>query len=74
MKSFEEVRDMLEKEIQNAIKIGKAHEKIGYKESLKEYCGWYVIEALCEVLDMNSCLVWNRIVTKCPEMGEYTEC
>lgn len=74
MKRFEDVREMLNKEINDAIRLGKTHEKLGHKEGLDEYCGWYVIEALCEVLNMNACYVWNRIVRECPNMGEYTEC
>ena len=74
MKSFEEVREMLEKEIQDCIRLGKTHAEIGYDEGLNECCGWYVIKALCDVLNTNSCFVWNRIVRECPSMGEYTEC
>ena len=74
MKSFEEVKEMLERAIQDCIKVGKAHAKIGHEEGLNEYCGWYVVKALCEVLNMNSCYVWNRIVLECPNMGDYTEC
>jgi len=69
-----EIRNMLEKEIQDCIKVGKAHAKIGHEECLNEYCGWYVVVALCEILGKNSCEVWNRIVTECPNMGEITEC
>jgi len=69
-----EVRNMLEKEIQDCIKVGKAHEKIGHEETLYEYCGWYVVEALCQILKINSCEIWNRIVTECPNMGEITKC
>ena len=43
-----EIEKMLEQEIQGCIKVGKAHAKIGHEECLNEYCGWYVVVALCD--------------------------
>jgi len=70
----QKIKELLENEIHSCIKVGKAHAIIGKEEYLNEYCGWYVVVALCEILEINSCEIWNRIVSICPNMGEITDC
>ena len=42
--------------------------------NLNEHHRWTAIKTLCEVIEFDSCLIWNTLVEACPFYGEVTEC
>jgi len=68
------MRDWLGREIDNAITLGKAHQRMETETKLNDTYTWVAIQTLCAVLEENTCLIWNKIVTECPNFGEITGC
>lgn len=80
MKSEKEIYEMLFGATQDCIAIGRAWNKIDALSStrrdrnLKEMYSWTAVETLCDVLEIDSCMFWNKIVEACPNVGKITIC
>ena len=69
-----EIREMLEKNINTLVKLGKASKACSYDAQMRDFHTWWVVDAICTILGESSCPIWNRIVKECPNLGENTEC
>lgn len=79
MKDKVTIRALLEKSVQDCMKLGEAYtnlasDGLSYEKNLRELYTWTAVDVLCVVLDIDSCVLWNRIVTKYPILGEVTKC
>lgn len=74
MKSETWIREELEGLIQNCMKVGQYYEdNHRFNENLKSLHSWSVIRFICDLLEIDSREIWNRIVKDHPSLGEITK-